>query len=430
MTTTPAAPTDPSTTPAPITPAPSTTPRRGRLPRLDWLDLTSLGILAAGLLCWALGLLPTRDALASLSRIAPLVLFLGTVMVMVAIVQASQLFDLAASALARLARGSHAALFACCFVLAAATTMFLNLDTTIVLLTPVMLALAAATRAPALALAMTTVWLANTASLLLPVSNLTNLLAADRIGLGPLDFAARMWAPQLAVLAVTALCLWLGFWRRRHRERDRYVVPAASPPILDRRLLWTAAAVCVGFVLAVVADVPIQIVSTSAAAILIGYCLRRRRDLLSWQLIPWRLLVLTAGLFLVIPALMLHGGSTVVAALAGDGGGDAGVFQAGLAGAGLSNLVNNLPAYAAIESVVPAGREAALLGVLIGTNVGPLVMPWASMATLLWFDLVSGRGPGAPEGRRLRVPIRRFMAAGAILAVAATSAGLAALIWL
>ncbi|SDL32429.1 Na+/H+ antiporter NhaD [Glycomyces sambucus] len=403
---------------------------RPRRARLDWLDLVSLGVLAAGLLCWATGALPARDAVASLERIAPLVLFLGTVMVMVAIVQASQLFDVAALGLARLARGSHAALFACCFALASLTTMFLNLDTTIVLLTPVMLALAAATRAPALALAMTTVWLANTASLLLPVSNLTNLLAADRIGLDPLDFAARMWAPQLAVLAVTALCLWVGFWRRRHRERDRYTVPAEPLPIADRRLLWTAAAVCAGFVLAVVAEVPIQVVSAAAAAVLVAHCVRRRRDLLSWHLVPWRLLVLTAGLFLVVPALMLHGGGDLVSALAGGGAGDAGVFRAGLTGAGLANLVNNLPAYAAVESVLPHGSGDALLGVLIGTNVGPLVLPWASMATLLWFDLVTGRRPGVPADQRLRVPLGRFAAAGAVLAAAATTAGLAALVWL
>jgi len=50
----------------------------------------------------------------------------------------------------------------------------------------------------ALPLAMTTVWLANTASLLLPVSNLTNLLAADRVGLKALPFARQMALPQLA----------------------------------------------------------------------------------------------------------------------------------------------------------------------------------------------------------------------------------------
>ncbi|THV30072.1 SLC13 family permease [Glycomyces paridis] len=398
-----------------------TAPPTRRL-RLDVLDRVSIGVLAAGLLCWATGALPTADAVASLTRIAPLVLFLGTVTVMVAVVRASLLFDLAATALARLGRGSHAALFACCFALATATTVFLNLDTTVVLLTPVMLALAAATRAPALALAMTTVWLANTASLLLPVSNLTNLLAADRIGADPLDFAARMWAPQLAVLAVTAAFLWLGYWRRRHRELDRYVVPAALPAVPDRRLLWTAAAVCAGFVVAVVAEAPIQLASAAAAAVLLAHCLLRRRDLLTWSLVPWRLPVLTAGLFLLVPALMLHGGSTLVAALAGDGS----VLRAAFTGAALSNLVNNLPAYTAVESVIPVGDTDALLGLLIGVNVGPLVLPWASMATLLWFDLVAARRPDGAPGPR--VHLGRFAAHGALLAATATAAGAAALL--
>lgn len=65
------------------------------------------------------------------------------------------------------------------------TTIALNLDTTAVLLTPVMLALATRVGIAPLPLAMTTVWLANTASLLLPVSNLTNLLAAERVALSP-----------------------------------------------------------------------------------------------------------------------------------------------------------------------------------------------------------------------------------------------------
>ena len=69
---------------------------------------------------------------------------------------------------------------------AAATTTVLNLDTTAVLLTPVMLALARKAGIAVIPLAMTTVWLANTASLLLPVSNLTNLLARE---------PGRRWRP-------------------------------------------------------------------------------------------------------------------------------------------------------------------------------------------------------------------------------------------
>jgi arsenical pump membrane protein len=124
---------------------------------------------------------------------------------------------------------------------------------------------------------------------------------------------------------------------------------------------------------------------------------------------------------------MRHGGADAVAALIGSGSGDGAVLRAGLTGAGLSNLVNNLPAYTAVEAVVPPGDSTTLLGLLIGTNVGPLILPWASMATLLWFDLVRAGARGTP---RLRVPMSRFIAAGALLAATGTLVGLAALLWL
>ncbi|MFD0820643.1 ArsB/NhaD family transporter [Micromonospora zhanjiangensis] len=76
-----------------------------------------------------------------------------------------------------------------------------------------MIAMAVRAGIAPLPLAMTTVWLANTASLLLPVSNLTNLLAAERVGLTVLRFAERMALPQVAALLATAARLWLLYWR-------------------------------------------------------------------------------------------------------------------------------------------------------------------------------------------------------------------------
>ena len=144
------------------------------------------------------------------------------------------MFDVIATRLAIMAEGGYAALFLLCVAFASVTTIFLNLDTTAVLLTPVLLALAARAGIAALPLAMTTIWLANTASLLLPVSNLTNLLAADRIALSAPAFAARMWAPQLASIAATMLFLWVFYWRRGRRGADalqpaRADTPAAQP---------------------------------------------------------------------------------------------------------------------------------------------------------------------------------------------------------
>lgn len=64
--------------------------------------------------------------------------------------------------------------------------------------------------------ALTSIWLANTASLLLPVTNLTNLLAQDRLGLSPRHFAGLVWAPALAGVLVPLVLLWLAFRRGLH----------------------------------------------------------------------------------------------------------------------------------------------------------------------------------------------------------------------
>src|SRR3954452_10941862 len=92
-------------------------------------------------------------------------------------------FDVAAHRAARLARGRTLALYGLVVVLASATTVLLSLDTTAVLVTPVVLALAQQLELSPVPFALAAVWLANTASLLLPVSNLTNLLAISRLDL-------------------------------------------------------------------------------------------------------------------------------------------------------------------------------------------------------------------------------------------------------
>jgi hypothetical protein len=155
-----------------------------------------------------------------MARILPLLVFLGSLTILAELIAQAEFFDVPA-AIAIMARGSYLALFGLSFAVAALTTVFLNLDTTAVLLTPAMLATAVRAGIPTTPLAMTTVWLANIASLLLPGPNLTNLLAAGRVGAPALAFAARMALPQLGALVATAVCLWVFFWHRARRANDR-----------------------------------------------------------------------------------------------------------------------------------------------------------------------------------------------------------------
>lgn len=421
--------------------------------RLHVLDRLAIGLLVTGLVCLASGLLPTGPAGDAMERIAPLLAFLGTVIVLAELTSKAEVFDVVAARVARAGRGSYAALFLLCVAFASVTTIALNLDTTAVLLTPVMLALASRVGIAAVPLAMTTVWLANTASLLLPVSNLTNLLAADRVALSPAGLAARMWAPQLAAIAVTMVCLWSFFWRRgrrgegagdpetpaaggpgaarpedvredvrddeRARGRGRYRTPPVHRPA-DPVLFRACALACAGFLVAIlVAEVELWVASAAAAAVAVAAFAVRRRSELRLSLVPWRLLVMVPGMFLVVETVNANGLHELLATAVGDDGGPAGLLRAAAVGAGLSNVLNNLPVYLAGEAAVPLGNHDQLLALLIGTNVGPVVTPWASLATLLWYERCHAYG--------VRVPVTRLLGTGAVLAVAAVAASVAAL---
>jgi Na+/H+ antiporter NhaD/arsenite permease-like protein len=47
-----------------------------------------------------------------------------------------------------------------------------------------------------------------------------------------------------------------------------------------------------------------------------------------------------------------------------------------------ANAVDNLPAYLALEPAATSPER--MVALLIGVNAGPLITPWASLATLLW----------------------------------------------
>jgi arsenical pump membrane protein len=169
----------------------------------------------AGLLLLATGTVSPHEALDVLRQVGPVLLFLAGITLVAEMADSAGVFTAAAGLAARLGRGDVRRLFALIVVLATLSTITLSLDTTAVLLTPVVLALASRLDLPAMPFAMATVWLANTASLLLPVSNLTNLLAVRTLNLGVLDFAGGTW-----LAATLAIVLTVGVLAARNRTRS------------------------------------------------------------------------------------------------------------------------------------------------------------------------------------------------------------------
>jgi len=341
----------------------------------------------AGCLAVLSGALPWPDAADVLARVGPVLAFLVGVTVVAELADDSGVFAVTAREAARLARGRTVRLWLLLATLGTFTTIVLSLDTTAVLLTPVVLSVAEQLDVHPLPLAMTTVWLANTASLLLPVSNLTNLLALRPLDLTEAQFAAHMALPAVAAVVVTLVVLGL---RYRRDLVGGYVVPA-HPGIDDRILFWTSAAVCLAIGPLILVGLGVAPVAVGGAVVLAVTYLARKRSVLRFSLVPWRLVVLVTGLFLVVAALEQRGLSKQLQHAAGEGTSYPDLLRLSGVAAVASNLVNNLPAYLALEPAADHSTDR-VLALLLGTNLGPLVLLWGSLATLLWRERCRSRG--------------------------------------
>ncbi len=323
-------------------------------------------------------------------RAGPIVVFLLAITVTAEIAERAGVFALAGHHVARLARHRTIALWALFSALAVLCTVFLSLDTTAVLLTPVGLAIAAQTSASPVPFALTTLWIANTGSLLLPVSNLTNLFALSRFGALGVGHAAYLrLAAAPAAAAVIATLVVIAVVSRREL-RGRYGVDEA-PVAPDRILLVVACVVCVVVGPLFAAGISPAAVAVGSAAVLLGVALVRRRDVLRGLAVPW----LMAAAFVVVAALVMwagqHGLTDLLRHVVGRGTSTADLLRVAGTGAVAANLVDNLPAYLALE---PAADDhpLRLLALLIGVDAGPLVTPWASLATLLWLSRCRAAG--------------------------------------
>ena len=359
-------------------------------------------LLVLGGIAIAVGILSPHDALALWDRVWPILLFVVAITVVTELAAEAGLFRVVAERTARWGRGRAWLLWLLVLALAVLSTIFLSLDTTAVLLTPVVVLLARHVGLSPLPFALTTVWIANTASLLLPVSNLTNLLALHLMGTTPLEFASLMAVPAAIAIVVPAVILFLLF---RRSLLVRYEPGTTAEPV-DRVLLVSSAIVVVALLPLLVSGLPVWMPALGAAVVLVIVFLARRRSVLRFGLLPWQLMLLAGGLFLVVEAAHSLGLGEVLAAVSGTGHSPLDLLRLAGAGAVGANAIDNLPAYLALEPV--AGDPVRLAALLIGVNAGPLITPWASLATLLWHERLTALD--------VQISWRRYMLLGLLAA--------------
>jgi arsenical pump membrane protein len=146
------------------------------------------------------------------------------------------------------------------------------------------------------------------------------------------------------------------------------------------------AATLAGFVVASLAGINPAWAAAAGAAVLAVRALARRHTSLGGigraAGIPFLLFVLALGL--VVAAVTGNGLATVLRQVLPGGSSLLALLGTAALAAAVANLINNLPAVLVLLPLAAPAGPAAVLAVLIGTNIGPNLTYSGSLATLLW----------------------------------------------
>jgi arsenical pump membrane protein len=311
------------------------------------------------------------------------------------------LFAAAGAALARVPGGARVT-YVLALALVAVVTATLNLDTSVVFLTPVLLHLARIRGVDETPFLYGSVFMSNAASLFLPGSNLTNLITLHGEHASGAAFFARMWAAAIVAVAITIVVL-VGAFRR-----ELGLAAAHVDELAPARLGVGVVAVALSTVLVLTLTAPaLPVLAVGVTAVLIDRVGFARIH----AVIDARVL---AGLFVVAVALgavgrWWNGPASLLDQL--------GRVGTALGGAVAAVCVNNLPAAVLLTPHAPAHPRA----LLIGLNLGPNLAVTGSLSAYLWLRVARTLGA--------RPSVRTYSSVGVVLVPLSLGAALGAL-WL
>ncbi|MGC8510953.1 MAG: SLC13 family permease [Acidimicrobiales bacterium] len=305
----------------------------------------------------------------------PFVLVAGLLLIG-AVASSDGLFEALGSRIARLP-GTRLTLFVSLMALVALVTVVLNLDTSVVFVTPILLHVARRRGVRDTAFLYGAIFMSNAASLLLPGSNLTNLLVLGSRHLSGASFAARTWPSWTASVIVTVVILVVWRWRDFSGDEAPFADVTRVRP--GGGLLGVAAA---AVIVLIVPDPSLPVAGVGIAVALAQ--LARRRT--TWRDLRHVISPVTlVGLFALAVALgtlarTWSGPARLMSA--------AGPWASAALGAVAANLFNNLPAAVLLSSRIPRHP----LALLIGLDLGPNLTIIGALSAVLWLRVARQEG--------------------------------------
>jgi arsenical pump membrane protein len=304
-------------------------------------------------------------------------------------------------------------MFAGAVVLVASVTSLLNLDTSVAFLTPVLVYAARSRGGGEAPLLYGCLLLSNAASLLLPGSNLTNLIVLGHLHLSGSRFLSHVAPAWLVSVFITAGVVAV-VERRSLRSVRSPVLARANGPVGGHPMQWigVASVTAVTLCVLILREPALPVAAVGVAAIGARATSGRASSAVVLKILGLPVLVGLFGIAVALGTLGRAWSGPAVALAHLDAWGTAAVAAVA------SVLVNNLPAASLLAARVPP-RPFALL---VGLDLGPNLFVTGSLAWILWQRAAvnAGATPSIARASRLGLVAVPLAMAGAVGVLAIT----------
>ena len=333
-------------------------------------------------------------------------------------------FRYAALKIAGYGRGNGPALFALVVLLGSGISAIFANDGTALILTPIVYAMLSELkmeRKLIIPFIMATGFIADSASLPLPVSNLVNIVSSTYFHISFLDYARVMIVPDIFSVISSLAILYLFYRKSIPGKYDPGAMgrpeDAVKEPTVFRLALPVVIILMILYSVGGIYNVPIAFISVAVAVFLV--IVARYRTGIDVNKImrdaPWQIVIFSFGMYLVVFGLGREGLTAIMSQVL--------VYLSGLPGplpvvfsgyffAFLASSMNNMPSVMLGALAISNVHNPGLLvyANVIGNDIGPKFTPIGSLATLLWIHTLNRKGGFA-------IGYRYYMKVGFIVAL-------------
>ncbi|MCF6093580.1 arsenic transporter [Microaerobacter geothermalis] len=396
---------------------------------------------------FAVGIVPFVDLYQIFGIVSGASITILSTIIMSIVLESIGFFKWASINLANKANGSGNVLYWYIILLSFLMTIFFNNDGSILITTPIiiqtltLLNLKTHQKIPYL---LSSALIATGSSAPIGVSNLANLIALKIVGLDLNSYAAMMFLPSMVGIFTIAFLLFVYY--KKDIPKRVPILPNASVFLIDsghsnssvnQKLHplavdlssqpspdWKMFKICIiivilvrmSFFLLAPLGVPTEIPAIAGAILLLAIRWYRTGESILDILkkTPWHILLFAFSMYVIIYALNNVGLTSLIVDYLGEkvsSGNFNAIFIMGLMLTVLSNLANNLPSIMiGTLSLTEMGLDiptlqVAYLANVIGADIGSLILPMGTLASLIWMFILKQNHIPFSWGQYIRVTI-------------------------